>query len=191
MRWLRRFTQRALSEKRLDSELRFHIERCVETYIAEGIAPEEARRRALQEFGGVERFKEECRETHWENEWDILVRDFSLALRCLLKDRRVAILAILVLALGIGFSTTVFSIFYNGVLYPFPYRDAQRLTVIGILDSQRGSERFRDLYHLNELQRFASKHSRSRTSLPMAAGMSFISTKTCRNQSTVASSRPT
>jgi hypothetical protein len=38
-------------------------------------------------------------------------------------------------SLGIGFSATIFSVFYNGFLYPFPYRDASRLTVIGITDS--------------------------------------------------------
>lgn len=154
MRWWRRFTRRALSERRLDSELRFHLEQQIANYIESGLSPEEARRRAVLEFGGVERFKEECRETHWENHWDILARDFHFALRCLLKERRFAFLAILALALGIGFSATVFSIFYNGFLYPFPYRDAHRLTVIGIVDTQHGSEDFRDLYHLNEVATF-------------------------------------
>lgn len=154
MRWWRRFTHRALSEKRLDSELQFHIEQRTADLITEGIAPEEARRKATLEFGGVERFKEECRETRWENQWGMLVRDFHFAQRSLLKDRRFAIIAILALALGIGFSCTVFSIFYNGFLYPFPYREAQRLTVIGIVDTQHGSERFRDLYHLSEVAAF-------------------------------------
>jgi len=154
MKWLRRFTQRALSEKRLDSELQFHLEQRTADYVAEGIPPEEAHRRAVLEFGGVERFKEECRETHWENQADILTRDFRFGLRGLRKDRGFAFVAILALTLGIGFSTIVFSIFYNGVLYPFPYRDAERLTVIGILDTQHGSDRFRDLYHLNEVAAF-------------------------------------
>src|SRR5215470_7532874 len=113
MKWLRRFTQRALSEKRLDSELQFHLQQRTADYVAEGIPPEEAHRRAVLEFGGVERFKEECRETHWENQADILGRDFRFALRGLMKDRGFACIAILALALGIGFSTIVFSIFYN------------------------------------------------------------------------------
>lgn len=154
MQWWRRFTQRALSEKRLDSELQFHLEQQITNYVDSGLSPEEARRRACIEFGGIELYKEECRDTHWENHWDILARDFQFALRCLLKDRRFAFLAILALALGIGFSATVFSIFYNGFLYPFPYRDAQRLTVIGIVDTQHGSQGFRDLYHLNEVAAF-------------------------------------
>lgn len=154
MGWLRRFTQRALSEKRLDSEFQFHLEQQIADYIASGLSPEGARRRARMEFGGVELYKEECRDTHWENQWDILARDFQFALRCLLKDRRFAFLAILALALGIGFSATVFSIFYNGFLYPFPYRDAQRLTVIGIVDTAHNSARFREMFHLDEIRAF-------------------------------------
>lgn len=154
MRWWRRFTQRALSEKRLESELHFHLEQQIANYIESGLSPEEARCRAVLEFGGVERFKEECRETHWENHWDILARDFQFALRCLLKEGRFAFLAVLALALGIGFSATVFSIFYNGFLYPFPYRDAQSLTVIGIVDTEHGSQRFREMFHLDEIRAF-------------------------------------
>src|SRR5215467_3048451 len=115
MKWWRRFTQRALSEKRLDSELRFHVEQRTVDYVGEGIPPEEARRRALLEFGGVERFKEECRETHWENQWDILGRDFRFALACLRKDRRFAFAAIFALALGIGASTAIFSVVDNAL----------------------------------------------------------------------------
>ncbi|MEI4878493.1 permease prefix domain 1-containing protein, partial [Klebsiella pneumoniae] len=84
------------------------LEQQIANYVESGLSPEEARRRAVLEFGGVERFKEECRETHWENHWDMLARDFQFALRCLRKDRRFAFLATLALALGIGFSATVF-----------------------------------------------------------------------------------
>src|SRR5215470_1394555 len=110
MRWLRRFTQRALSEKRLDSELRFHVDQQIAHYIESGFSPEEARRRANIEFGGVELYKEKCRDTHWENHWDILVRDFRFALNCLRKDRRFAFVAVFALALGIGASTAIFSV---------------------------------------------------------------------------------
>ena len=115
MKWLRRFTQKGLSEKRLDSELRFHLEQQIAVYIESGLSPEEARRRAMVEFGGVERFKEECRETHGENHWDILVRDFRFALTCLRKDRRFAFAAIFALALGIGASTAIFSVVDNAL----------------------------------------------------------------------------
>ena len=70
------------------------------------------------------------------------------------KNPGFSVVAIIALALGIGFSTIIFSIFYNGVLHPFPYRDAERLTVIGIVDTQHNSERFREMYHLDEVAAF-------------------------------------
>lgn len=86
--------------------------------------------------------------------FDPLLKDFRFGLRMLRKNPAFAAIAILALALGIGFSTTVFSIFYNGVLHPFAYRDANRLTVIGIVDTARSSERYRTMYHLNEIAAF-------------------------------------
>ena len=94
MRWLRRLWQKSLTERRLDSELQFHLEQQIAGYVSAGVPLDEARRRACIEFGGLERFKEECRETHWENQWDILVRDFRFALTCLRKDRRFAFAAL-------------------------------------------------------------------------------------------------
>jgi putative ABC transport system permease protein len=66
-----------------------------------------------------------------------LLRDFRYALRQLRKNPGFTAIAVTALALGIGLST-IFSVFYNGVLYPFPYRDAQRLTVIGVRNMQQG-----------------------------------------------------
>ena len=44
--WLRRLFHKQLTEKRLDAELRFHLEQKVRDYVAAGLSPEEARRRA-------------------------------------------------------------------------------------------------------------------------------------------------
>lgn len=83
-----------------------------------------------------------------------LLRDCRYAVRQLGKNPGFTAVAVIALALGIGLSTTIFSIFYNGVLYPFPYRDANRLTVIGILDTSHGSERWREVFHLDEVVAF-------------------------------------
>jgi hypothetical protein len=64
------------------------------------------------------------------------LKDLRFSLRVLRKSRAFTIIAVIALALGIGFSTTLSSIFYNGVLHPFPYRDANRLTVISVVDTQ-------------------------------------------------------
>src|SRR5580700_1723083 len=139
MRWLRRIGHKPLVEKRLDSELQFHLEQQIADYIASGISPGEARRRANLEFGGLERFKEECREARWENYFELLYHDFRFALRGLRKNPRFTIIAILALALGIGASTAMFSVIYNSLVAPFPYNDQGRLVTVRVHDlDQRG-----------------------------------------------------
>ena len=64
-RWLRRLWHTPLAEKQLDAELRFHLEQQVGANLAGGMSPAEARRQANLEFGGLERFKEECRDARW------------------------------------------------------------------------------------------------------------------------------
>src|ERR1700739_4932591 len=98
MRRLRRLFQKSRTESDLDKELRFHLEQQIASYIAAGITPEEARRRANLEFGGLERVKEEVRDTRWDTHLDNLFRDVRYALRTLNKDRRFASIAILTLA---------------------------------------------------------------------------------------------
>jgi hypothetical protein len=51
MRWRQRFFLRKTTEKRIDSELRFHLDEQTADYIAAGLGPEEARRRAIQTSG--------------------------------------------------------------------------------------------------------------------------------------------
>jgi predicted permease len=83
-----------------------------------------------------------------------LLRDFRYALRQLRKNPGFTAIAVTALALGIGLSTTIFSVFYNGVLYPFPYRDAQRLTVIGVRNMQQGPDRMRSVFRLDDVAAF-------------------------------------
>jgi putative ABC transport system permease protein len=139
MHWIRRLFQKSRSEKALDQELRFHLDRQITDYEAAGISPEEASRRARLEFGGVERVKEEVRDTRWETHLDNLFRDFRYALRSLRKDRRFTFIAIFALALGIGATTVMFSIVYNLLFDPFPYKGADRLMVVNIHDLEQGS----------------------------------------------------
>ena len=60
--WFRSLLRRNTVEQELGSELHFHVERQIEENIAAGMIPEEARRAAMREFGGVEQVKEECRD---------------------------------------------------------------------------------------------------------------------------------
>src|SRR5580692_10781529 len=126
-RWIRRLLQKTRAESELDQELRFHLTRQIADYIASGMSPQEARRRAKLEFGGLERVKEEVRDTRWETHLDNLFLDFRYAIRNLRKDRRFALVAMFALALGIGASTAIFSVVNAALLRPLPYRDPARL----------------------------------------------------------------
>src|SRR5580698_7576599 len=73
---------------------------------------------------------------------DSLVRDFRYAVTSLGKDKRFAFVAVFALALGIGASTVVFSVFYNLMFNAFAAKDASRLVVPVVQDAERpGDER--------------------------------------------------
>jgi putative ABC transport system permease protein len=127
MNWIRRTLQKSRAENSLDKELQFHLDRQIDDYVAGGMAPEEARRRARLEFGGMDRVKEEVRDTRWETRWENVFRDFRYAARNLRKDHRFAIVAVLALALGIGATTAIFSVVNAALVRPLPYRDPSRL----------------------------------------------------------------
>jgi putative ABC transport system permease protein len=157
VRWLRRLWQKSTAEKQLDSELHFHLEQQIADYIAAGMSPTEARRHACIEFGGIERFKEECREARWGNHLEILVRDLRFALRGLAKDRRFAFIAIFALALGIGASTAIFSVVDNAIFQPFAYKDSRHLVTIKLRDLDQ-IEGGRGLFTFDEYQEYLKQN---------------------------------
>jgi len=138
MTWIRRALHKSQAEKSLDKELQFHLDRQIADYTAAGMPPEEARRRARLEFGGLDRVKEEVRDTRWETHLDNLFRDFRYAFRGIKRDRRFAFIAILALALGIGASTVAFSAFYNLLFSAFAAKDANRLVVFSLQNAEKG-----------------------------------------------------
>jgi len=132
--WLRRLFHKRLTEKRLDAELRFHLEQKVRDYVASGLSPEEARRRANLALGGLEQVKQDCREARLENHVEDFLHDFHYAFRSLTKDRRFALVAVFALALGIGATTVMFSVLYSVLVDPFPYRDFRRSVILEMWD---------------------------------------------------------
>jgi predicted permease len=160
-------------EADLDNEVRAHLELMTAENMRAGMGPEEARRAARMELGGVEQIKEQVRDERAGNGVQSVIADCRFGIRQLRKNPGFSVVAIIALALGTGFSTIIFSIFYNGVLHPFPYRDAERLTVIGIVDTQHNSERFREVYHLDEVAAFR-KQSQTFEDIVAYSGVDFI-----------------
>src|SRR3954467_9240448 len=85
LRRLRALLRRSEMETELDEELRFHLEKEIEQNVRRGMNPEEARRTALVEFGGVELIKEECRDVRGVRPLKDLWQDLRYAVRILLK----------------------------------------------------------------------------------------------------------
>src|SRR5216683_268912 len=159
MNWLRRLSHKSRSEGQLDKELRFHLEQQIADNIAAGLPPQEARRRAQQDFGGLDRVKEEVRDARWETRLETLARDFRYALRNLRKDRRLSLIAIFALALGIGASTIVFSVAYNVFFHALPYKDFDRSVVFEIRNTASvGGSQSRAYFSPEEFRTFREQN---------------------------------
>jgi putative ABC transport system permease protein len=114
----------------LDREIRDHIERETEENIQRGLPPAEARRQALVRFGSVALVKEDARAV-WTSLWlEQLLQDVRYAWRTFFRNRTFALVAVLTLALGIGITTSVFSVVSAVLLRPLPYPGADRLVSI-------------------------------------------------------------
>jgi putative ABC transport system permease protein len=154
MSGLFRWTRRAKCAKELEGELRFHVDELTDEYTAAGLDAGEARRRALLKLGNPQRIREQVREMGWGRFGSDLLRDIRFALRSLRRAANISGVAVSALALGIGFSATVFSVVYNGVLRPFPYRSAERQVSIEVGDAKGDETQERGVFTLEEVAAF-------------------------------------
>jgi len=127
---LRRFVQREKKDADLAEEIESHLAHEQDANIARGLSLEEARRQARLKFGNPQATRERVgryRSLPWiEDAW----RDLRFALRSLAKMPGFTAIAIIVIAVGIGANTGVFSVINTVLLKPLSYPDPQSLVQV-------------------------------------------------------------
>ncbi|MEA2540065.1 MAG: hypothetical protein QOH35_1431 [Acidobacteriaceae bacterium] len=137
MRWLEQFRmavlmlfRRKAQSARLNDELTFHLDQQVKENIARGMAPEEARYAALRTFGNPTQLRDEARSS-WSWNWlEKILRDLHYGVRTLTRSPGFSLTAILVMALGIGATTSLFTIVRSVLLKPLPFSDPDNLVMV-------------------------------------------------------------
>ncbi len=120
-------------EADLAGEIKAHIEMQTEDNLKLGLSPQEARRQALLQFGGVEAAKESYRDQRGLPFLENAARDAQYALRVMRKCPGFTAIVVLTLALGIGANTAMFSVVDSILIRPLPYSDPSRLVTVGEL----------------------------------------------------------
>jgi putative ABC transport system permease protein len=122
----------------LTNEVRFHVERQIQQNISSGMSPAEASRSALRDFGGLEKFSEECRDARRTNFLENLLQDVRFGARMLRKNPGFTAVGILTLALGFGANIAVFGMVNALLLHPynFPKLDS----IVRVWESRGGEE---------------------------------------------------
>src|SRR5216684_1234266 len=131
MFWWKSLFRKGALEAQIDTELRFHIAKLKNDYISEGMAPEQARRKAVMEFGGREQLKEELRDVYRVRVIESTLANFKSAFRFIRKSPSFSVAVILTLALGIGANSAVFSAIDAILLRPLPFPNADQLMRLG------------------------------------------------------------
>jgi putative ABC transport system permease protein len=120
--------KRALNS--LDQDIRDHIERETQDNIEKGMAPEEARRRAMLAFGNVARVTEETRAVWVRPSLGAMRQDVHYAFRTLRKNPAFATVVILTLGFGIGINTATFSIVNAALIRPLTFAEPERIVAL-------------------------------------------------------------
>jgi predicted permease len=126
MSW-RRFFRRRHADADLQEEMTAHLAAEIEENLARGASAEDARRAALLKFGNTQQVRERLWRQNTVSWLDSLGRDARFGARALRRTPGFAVVAILVIALGIGINAALFTVVRGVLLRPLPFQDPQRL----------------------------------------------------------------
>ena len=162
-------------ERELDAELRAYLELDVEENLRRGMAPKEARRTALARLGGVEMVKEECRDVQRFRVAEDLWRDLRHGFRRLLARPVLAVVAVAVLAVGIGANVAILALVDALLLRPVPGAEPDRLVAVFTSDyssGRPGANSYPDFLDIRDATHdvFESVTATSRTSVGVRIG---------------------
>ena len=131
---LRSLLRRKAVDQELDEELRFHLEQMQELAVSRGDDPAEARWRARRHMGSVDHVKEACRDMRTLRPLEHFLHDLRFGARLLARGRGFTTVAVVSLALGIGASSSIFSLINAIVLRPLPVANPHELYIAKVTE---------------------------------------------------------
>jgi predicted permease len=147
---LRYLARRSERQQLLWEEMDFHIESMAQDLARRGMSEQEARAAAHRKFGNMTQKSEEARAT-WIAQWmSDAGQDLKHSFRGMRRDAGFTTFAILIAGLGIGASSTVFSVVNALLLRPLPFRDPGRLVWIANQEWSTQTEHYVDLREENQ-----------------------------------------
>lgn len=127
---LRAVGRRDAIARELDDEMQAHLDLIADELISQGVDPTEARRQAARRFGHRPAARRRALEA-WElGGLEGVARDVRLGVRGIRRNPAFSATVLLTLALGIGATTSIFSLLWAVRLRPLPYPDPDRLVVV-------------------------------------------------------------
>jgi predicted permease len=138
---LKNFVHRQRMEDDLDAEVRACAEMLADEKMAHGMLATEARRKALTELGGAEQVKQAVRDERAGTGVEALWQDIRFGLRQLRRSPGFAVMGLLIIAMGVGVTTAMYSIVDAVILKPLPFVQPDRLVAVGSKPSRYFSYR--------------------------------------------------
>lgn len=152
---LRGLLRRNERDREIDEEVQNYFDELTAAYRARGFSDEEARRAARRECGNPHTAKEQVRTYGWENTVRTFGADLRLAVRQLQRNPVFALTVILMLGIGIGANTAIFTFVNSVLLRPLPYPESNRLVMIysELGNSSRAPASNFELYQMRQRSR--------------------------------------